>query len=129
MDGQDVDYLSVEDLLVVAAGVLDEVLLRDPGLLASAASRPRTTVFGADAYDTFPKKVAALMHSLARNHPLIDGNKRLAWSAGRAFCLLNGRDIQYNVDDAERVVVSLAGGQLDVADIAAWISARLIDVS
>lgn len=127
IDGPEVDYLSVDDLLVVAAGVLDEALLRDPGLLASAAARPRTSVFGADAYGTFPEKVAALMHSLARNHPLVDGNKRLAWSAGRAFCLLNGHDIQYDVDDAEGFVLSIASGQLDIAAIAAWLGAHLID--
>jgi death-on-curing protein len=121
-----VDYLSVDDLLEIAAGVLDEVLLRDPGLLASAAARPRTTVFGADAYLTFAEKVAALMHSLARNHPLVDGNKRLAWSAGRAFCLLNGRDIRYDVDDAEAFVLSIAAGQLDVPDVATWIESHLL---
>jgi death-on-curing protein len=124
-----VDYLSVDDLLEIAAGVLDEVLLRDPGLLASAAARPRTTVFGADAYLTFAEKVAALMHSLARNHPLVDGNKRLAWSAGRAFCLLNGNDLRYDVDDAEAFVLSIAAGQRDVTDIATWIAAHLIDAS
>jgi death-on-curing protein len=124
-----VDYLSVDDLLEIAAGVLDEVLLRDPGLLASAAARPRTTVLGADAYVTFAEKVAALMHSLARNHPLVDGNKRLAWSAGRAFCLINGRDIRYDVDDAEAFVLSIAAGQRDVPDIATWIASHLLDSS
>lgn len=123
-----VDYLSVDDLLEVATGVLAEVLLRDAGLLASAAARPRTTVFGADAYPTFAEKVAALMHSLARNHPLIDGNKRLAWSAGRAFCLLNGRDLHHSVDDAETFVLSMAAGRLDVPDIAGWIESHLVDV-
>jgi death-on-curing protein len=128
-DGSAVDYLSVDDLLEVAAGVLDEVPLRDPGLLASAAARPLTSVFGADAYVTSAEKVAALMHSLARNHPLVDGNKRLAWSAGRAFCLLNGHDLRYDVDDAETFVLSIAAGQLDVPDIATWIELRLGDAS
>jgi death-on-curing protein len=124
-----VDYLSVDDLLEIAAGVLDEALLRDPGLLASAAARPRTTVFGADAYVTFAEKVAALMHSLARNHPLVDGNKRLAWSAGRAFCLLTGHDFRYDVDDAEAFVQSIAAGQRDVPDIATWIASHLVVTS
>lgn len=124
-----VDYLSVEDLLEVAAGVLDEVLIRDAGLIASAAARPRTTVFGADAYVRFAEKVAALMHSLARNHPLVDGNKRLAWSAGRTFCLLSGRDLRYDVDDAETVVLAIAAGRLDVPEIATWIENHLIDVT
>jgi death-on-curing protein len=115
------DYLSVEDLLEIAAGVLDEVQLRDAGLLASAAARPRTTVLGDDAYPTFADKAAALMHSLVRNHPLVDGNKRLAWSALRAFCILNRRDLTYTVDDAETFVLAAAAGDIDVPDIAAWV--------
>jgi death-on-curing protein len=121
-----VDYLSVDDLLLVAAGVLDEVLLSDPGLLASAAARPAMTVFGADAYATFAEKTAALMHSLARNHPLIDGNKRLAWSAARTFCLLNGWDLRYTVDAAETFVVAVAAGELDLPEMALWIDAHLV---
>lgn len=126
-EGGGVDYLSFDDLLEVAAGVLDDVLLRDAGLLASAAARPRTTVFGTDAYPSFAEKAAALMHSLARNHPLVDGNKRLAWSAGRAFCLLNGRDLRYDVDDAEAFVLGIAAGRLDVPDITRWIAEHLVD--
>ena len=118
------DYLTVDDLLEIASGVLGEVLLRDAGLLASAAARPQTTVFGADAYPSFTAKDGALLHSIARNHALVDGNKRLAWSAMRAFCLLNGRDIQYDIDDAERFVLGVAAGALDVDGAAEWIAAH-----
>ncbi|GHE11906.1 type II toxin-antitoxin system death-on-curing family toxin [Klenkia taihuensis] len=120
--GEVVDHLSVEDLLEVAAGVVDGVQVRDLGMLASAAARPRTTVFGADAYPTSPEKVAALMHSLARNHPLVDGNKRLAWAAGRVLCLLNGLDLVLDVDRAERLVVAVAAGEVDVAEVAAVVA-------
>lgn len=85
----------------IAAGVLGEVLIRDSGLLASAVARPRASAFGSDAYPTFDARAAALLHSLARNHALIDGNTRLAWSATRVFCLINGRDLAYTVDDAD----------------------------
>jgi death-on-curing protein len=122
-----VDYLSVDDLLDIAAGVLNEFQLRDAGLLASSAARPATTVFGADAYAGFSDKVAALVHSLAPNHLLVDGNKRLAWSAGRAFCILNGRDLHYSVDGAERFMLAVAAGELDVPDIAAWIESHLLE--
>lgn len=124
-DQPPVDYLSLDDLLAVAAGILGEVLVRDAGLLASAVARPATTVFGTDAYPEFAEKAAALMHSLARNHALVDGNKRLAWSATRAFCMLNGRDIRYRVDDAERFVLAVAAGDLDVPQIADWLAAHL----
>lgn len=123
--GESIDLLTLDDLLEIAAGVLPEVLVRDAGLLASAADRPRASVFGEDAYPSFAEKAAALMHSLARNHPLVDGNKRLAWAGTRVFCLLNGRDLEFTVDDAEARVLGVATGDLDVPSLAARLSAHL----
>ena len=123
--GQPLDYLTVADLLEIAAGVIGEFDVRDRGLLASAAARPRTTVLGEDAYPAFADKAAALMHSVARNHALVDGNKRLAWAATRVFCLLNGRDLHFSVDEAEALVQAVARGELDVPDIAAAIGRAL----
>lgn len=125
MTEPEIDYLSVEDLLEIAAGVIGEVVVRDVGLLAAAAGRPRVTVFGDDAYPTFTDKAAALLHSLVRNHALVDGNKRLAWSATRVFCLLNGHDLTYTVNDAEDMMLRAAAGQVDVPKIADWLAARL----
>jgi death-on-curing protein len=112
-----IDYLSVEDLLEIAVGIIGDVGIRDHGLLASAAGRPQSSAFGEDAYPTFAGKAAALMHSLARNHALVDGNKRLAWAATRVFCLLNGSDLAFSIDDAEQFVLAIARGELDVPDI------------
>ena len=125
MSHPEIDYLSVEDLVEIAAGVMDHVAIRDVGLLAAAAGRPQVTVFGDDAYPTFTDKAAALLHSLVRNHALVDGNKRLAWSATRVFCLLNGHDLTYSVDEAEDLMLSAASGQLDVPEIATWMRAHL----
>ena len=129
MNAEGIDYLSVEDLLEIAAGVMDHVVVRDAGLLAAAAARPQVTVFGDDAYRTFEDKAAALLHSLVRNHALVDGNKRLAWSAARIFCLLNGRDLTYTVDEAEDLMLSAASGQLDVRQIASWLLAHSASAS
>lgn len=125
MSDPPIDYLSVEDLLEIAAGVVEEIAIRDHGLLASAAARPQSRAFGEAAYPTFARKAAALMHSLARNHALVDGNKRLAWAATRAFCLLNGRDLEFAVDDAEHFVLAAARGDVDVRDIAAVLEPHL----
>jgi death-on-curing protein len=122
---REIDYLSFDDLLDIAAGVIGEVKVRDLGLLASAAARPRTSVFGADAYPTFADKAAALMHALARNHPLLDGNKRLAWAGCRVFCLLNGHDLDVDVDAAEALVLAVSQGQLEVPEISAELAAHL----
>ena len=120
-----IDHLSTEDLLEIAGGVVEDVQVRDLGLLASAAARPRTTVFGREAYPRLADQAAALMHSLARNHPLLDGNKRLAWSATRVFCLLNDTDLVMNVDDAEEMVLAVVAGDLDAAALAEVISRHL----
>jgi death on curing protein len=122
------DYLSLDDLLEIAAGVIGEFVVRDHGLLASAAARPGSSAFGADAYPTFPGKAAALMHSIARNHALIDGNKRLAWAATRTFCLLNGHDLVFTVDEAEQLVQSVARGALEAGEIERVLVAHLTSV-
>ena len=118
-----IDDLDIEDLLDGAAGVLLEVAVRDIGLLAAAAERPRASAFGEDAYPFLVDR--ALMHSLARNHALVDGNKRLAWAATRVFLLLNDRDVHFSVDDAESVVVSVAAGDIDVRQLSAILAEHL----
>ena len=120
-----IDYLSYEDVLQVAAGVMDEVVVADAGLLASAVLRPQVTVFGEDAYPTLVDKAAALLHGIARNDALVDGNTRLAWASARLFLLMNGHSLSYAVDDAERVVLGVARGDLDVPQLADWFRLRL----
>jgi death-on-curing protein len=125
---ESIDYLTLDDVLEVADGIVDDVVVRDMGLLASAVARPQTTVFGEDAYPTLSDKAAALMHSMARNHALVDGNKRLAWAAARVFCLLNGHDVQFaSVDDAEAMVLAVAAGDLDVPALASPLADHIIE--
>ena len=114
-----IDYLELADILQLGQEIISDFRIRDLGLLESAVARPRTSVFGEDAYQTFPDKVAALMHSIARNHALIDGNKRLAWSAARLFCLMNDVDIKMNRDRAYELVVAVASGQIELAELSA----------
>lgn len=109
------DYLTAEDLLQVATNAIGgQPLVRDYGLLESASARPQTNLFGADAYPDLWTKAAALGHSLIRNHPLLDGNKRLGWVAMRTFQELNGvPPVRADVDRAERFVLDIAAGELD----------------
>ena len=113
-----IDFLDLQDLIEIGKSLISDFRIRDEGLLESAAMRPQTTIYGEDAYPTFEEKVASLIHSLARNHALIDGNKRIASSAGRIFCLMNGRDLNMPIDDAEKMILDIAKGVIDVADIA-----------
>ena len=78
-------HLDLDDLLHVAERALGEVLVRDMGLLEAALARPRATAFGSDAYPDLHTKAAALLHSLATNQALVDGNRRLALAGAIAF--------------------------------------------
>jgi death on curing protein len=117
-------YLTLPELLRVAERVLGPgVKIRDIGLLEAALARPQTTAFGADAYRTLDEKAAALLHSLARNHALVDGNKRLALSGLIAFYGVNGRRLTLTNDAAYEFVMAIASGELDtVAEIAGILS-------
>ncbi len=112
-----IDYLELDDVLFVADRLGFEV--GDYGLLESALARPRARVFGEDAYASIHEKAAALFHSLATNHALVDGNKRLSWVALRLFYELNGYRIAATEDERFDLVLSVATVELDtVAKIA-----------
>ena len=114
-------YLSLPELLHVAERTLGPgYAVRDYGLLEAALARPQATAFGKDVYPDLDAKAAALLHSIARNRALIDGNKRLALAAVITFYGLNGRRLILTNDEAYDLVVSVAAGELDsVDDIAA----------
>ncbi|MGO9150225.1 MAG: type II toxin-antitoxin system death-on-curing family toxin [Acidimicrobiales bacterium] len=110
------EYLDLEDLLsmVRALGIGP---VRDLGLLDSAAARPRASAFAEDAYPTIELKAAALLHSLARNHPLVDGNKRLSWLAVVVFLDLNGREVTLSDEEDFQLVMDVASGDVDLEEI------------
>lgn len=109
--------LDLDDILYIARRTLGAVEIRDIGLLESAAARPSTTVFGDDAYPRLHDKAAALVHSVARNHALVDGNKRLALATLIAFLGVNGERLTLDNDGAHDLIIEIASGVLD--DVAA----------
>jgi death on curing protein len=112
----DVEYLSLEDLLDLVNS-LGAGPIRDLGLLDSACHRPQAHFFGQEAYPTLEAKAAALLHSLAGNHTLVDGNKRLALLATVVFLRINGRLLGLTDDEAFGLTMSVAAGQLDASEI------------
>lgn len=105
-------YLTLADAMHVVGRLGFHV--RDAGLLAAALARPATTVFGADAYASVETKAAALLESLARNHPLVDGNKRTAWTITVAFLWINGLRHDLDADTAFDLVVGVASGAIGI---------------
>jgi len=115
--GSEVEYLDLDDLLGLVRA-LRTGPVRDVGLLDSAAARHRSHVLGQEAYPTLPLKAAAVLHSLARNRPIVDGNERLGWLATVVFLDLNGHAPDLDDDAAPRLVMDVAAGEADVEEIA-----------
>ena len=113
-------YLTLPEPLHIAERTRGDVLVRDHGLLHSALARPQASAFGSDAYPSLQQKAAALLHSLARNPALVDGNKRLALAATIAFLGVNGRPLTLTNDQAYELIMAVAEGQLtEIAELAA----------
>ncbi len=110
------EYLSLEDLLDLV-NTLRACPVRELGLLDSACHRPQASLFGEEAYPALAGKAAALMHSLACNHALVDGNKRLALLATVVFLRINGYALELTDDEAFDLVMSVAAGQLSADEI------------
>ncbi len=117
----DIEYLNTDDLIELAIGLLgDPPPVRDLGLLGSAAARPQATAFGEESYPDLWSKAAALLHSLVKNHALVDGNKGLGWLATAVFLEINGTSVTLVSNDAvyDLVMRATTGGD-DVSAIAA----------
>ncbi|WP_327729477.1 type II toxin-antitoxin system death-on-curing family toxin [Streptomyces sp. NBC_00487] len=108
-------YLSAEDVLAIAELAVDDqdVVVRDAGLLESAVHRPSASMFGQEAYTDLFGKAAALLQSLVINHPLVDGNKRTAWTSCVVFLAMNDVQLRPDIDAAERLVIAVATGDVD----------------
>jgi death-on-curing protein len=112
-----VEYLALDDLLALADD-LGVAKVRDLGLLDSAAHRPKSSLMGQDAYPTLHEKAAVLLESVVRNHPLVDGNKRVGWMGVFVFYGLNGFDLDAPEDDAYDLVIAVATGSVAYAEAA-----------
>ncbi|GKV70925.1 type II toxin-antitoxin system death-on-curing family toxin [Pseudarthrobacter sp. NCCP-2145] len=117
-------YLDIEDALQVVDRYGFHI--RDVGLLASALVRPATTVLGAEAYPELVVKAAALLESVVRFRPLVDGNKRTAWTLMVLLLWINGYRHDFNTDEGFDLVVGVAAGAIDLPNAAAEISRHLV---
>ena len=116
----DVEYLTLDDVVALAALLLgDPPPIREAGLLGAAVARPQTSLFGDDAYPDIWSKAAALLHSLVKNHPLVDGNKRLAWLATAVFLEINGHSMtDVSNDHVYELVMDVTEHSHDIGYIA-----------
>jgi death-on-curing protein len=128
-----VEYPELSDYLGVAAAVtgLDlRVLVSSTklDLADSALHAPAASFGGEDFYPDFVDKAAVLLVRLAKNHPLLDGNKRAAWVTLRLFIETNGWSwsVYPSVDEAESAVLAVADGNWDEERVACWLREHLL---
>lgn len=95
--------------------------LRDEGLLDSALNAPFQTFDGEDVYPSLQQKAARLCFSLIKNHPFIDGNKRIGAHAMLVFLSLNSIDLQYSQEEFSDIIIQLATGEIELTDLLHWI--------
>jgi len=118
-------YLALAEVLELHRMVIEETGgshgLRDLGALESAVAQPRMTFGGQDLYPAVEEKAATLGFSLICNHPFIDGNKRAGHAAMESFLVLNGCELEADVDEAEQVVLGIAAGQRSRQSFVDWI--------
>jgi death-on-curing protein len=120
-------YLSLEDALqqIAIAGFY----VKDAGLLDSALARPQTSVFGEDAYPTLELKAAAMTHSVIKNHPMVDGNKRTSWFLLNAFLYINGYLLEMSTEEGLEFTLGVATDQLSLEQAAEKIRSHMRAIS
>jgi death-on-curing protein len=109
-------YLGLTEAAAIAADM--GLHVRDLGLLSSALARPESAMFGVEAYTDLHTKAAALMSSLAQNHPFFDGNKRFSWVCTLTFLEHNGARVEMPTDDAFEFVLAVAQSKIEITEIA-----------
>ena len=122
-------YLSLGEVLELHRLVIEQAGgsagVRDLGALESAVAQPRMTFGGEDLYPGLAEQAAALGFSLIKNHPFVDGNKRVGHAALETFLVLNGYELEADVEEAERVVLGVAAGEVGRDELLAWVRAGL----
>ena len=123
-------YISLAEALIVAESVtaLDIVTLtRSSRLnpLDSALHAPQASFDGIELYPDFVDKAAVLAVRIVKNHPLLDGNKRLSWGCLNMFVELNGGQLHAEVDVAVAAMFSVASGEIDEIEFSTWLNGRL----
>lgn len=121
-------YLEADEVLLIHERILAKFGgaggIRDWGLLDSAVKRPRAFFAGQEPYPDLFTKAAALGHSLALNHPFVDGNKRTAWEAMHTFIEENGQSLQAQTDEIVELMLRIEDKGWGVEQIAQWLQAR-----
>lgn len=123
-------YLTVDEWVALHCAVIAQTGgadgIRDLGALASAAAQPQAGFGGQEFYPTLADKAAAPGFAIIKNHPCIDGNKRLGNNAIEVFLVLNGHEIAAGIDERETVILAVAAGTMGRDEFAAWVRSHVV---
>lgn len=114
--------LAVHDQMVKRFGGSHGV--RDLGLIESAVGRPQATFDGNDLYENIFDKAGALLQSLLKNHPFVDGNKRTALTSAGIFLKINGYILKNYHEEEVEFAVSVDNKHLSVEEISSWLKSH-----
>ena len=124
-------YLTLNELLQLHRLVIEQsggsAGVRSIGPLEPAVAQPRMIFSGENLYPTIVEKAASLGFSLIKNHPFVDGNKRVGHAAMEVFLILNGYEIHASVDEQEQIILQLAAGELDRKAFIEWLGAHVLE--
>ncbi len=122
-------YLTVEEILELHRLVLEQsgglAGVRDLGGLDSAVAQPQMSFGGQELYPILAEKAAALGFSLVRNHPFVDGNKRVGHAAMETLLVLNGWELVADVNEQEQAILRLAAGGMEREEFTSWVRSHL----
>ena len=95
--------------------------IRDDGMLDSALANPFQSFGDEELYPSIQAKAAQLCFGIVKNHPMVDGNKRLGTHVMLVFLALNGYELSYTQKELSDIILDLATGKIDAEDILLWI--------
>ncbi len=123
-------YLTLEEVLELYHGIIEQsggsAGISNMGGLESALAQPKMTFAGEELYPTIVEKASALSFSLIKNHPFIDGNKRIGHAAMEVFFILNGFEINAAVDEQEQLILQVASGKLGRDEFSEWLRSHMV---
>jgi len=124
-------YLTLDEVLELHRLALEQSGgargIRDSGALESATAQPYMAFGGQDLYPTVVEKASALAFSLIKNHPFVDGNKRVGHLAMETFLVLNGHELAAAVEEQEQVILRVADGSMSRDEFTGWVRAHVVD--
>ena len=119
------EVLDLQGLVIGQSGGMQGI--RDMSALESALAQPEMTFGGQELYPTLEEKAACLGFSLVKNHPFMDGNKRIGHAAMETFLVLNGYEINAGIEEQEHLVLGVAAGRIGREDFTEWVRGHVIE--